>query len=144
MFLVKGQYGWVTPAKNKQIITIDGKEFTLWVDVQFCKCQEPLKEKIYIKTDDWWLTFYQTKKGELKVKIMVNSWVEDIKENNGGENQNTQQKQSDPFANKTIHQNQAPKTYQPTLNGDNTSVTGGIEDTNQDYIDIKSNDLPFY
>lgn len=145
MFCLRNQYGWSSPCKNK---LLNGEEIVYWLDIVFAKGQAPSKDKIYLRPTKFFMTCYMLKGGETKPKMFIQEWQEDLntpqQSNGNGENQNTQQKQSDPFANKTIHQNQAPKTYQPILNGDNTSVTGSIEDANQDYIDIKSNDLPFY
>lgn len=135
MFVRQSQYGWSTPCKNK---LVNGEEIVYWLDVAFAKGQAPSKDKIYLRPTKFFMTCYLLKSGETKPKMFIQEWQEDLnvtqKSDGSGE-----EKHSDPFANKTIRSNAQPKTYQPTLMGNNQSVVGGSED-----LKLDSEELPFY
>lgn len=131
MFCVRGQYGWSTPCKNK---LLNGEEITAWLELGFLRGQEPSKNKIYINVTKFFMTSYLMRNGEVKPKMFIQEWQEDLntpQQTGYQHTQNNNQSMADPFANKTIRQNQAPS------NVDNSKPDNG-------YVDIKTSDLPFY
>lgn len=63
----KSEYGWSTRIKNIQ----DDEEISMYMNIQFAKCDAPTDEALQINVKDCFMSCYKTNNEEVKPKLVI-------------------------------------------------------------------------
>ena len=86
----KSEYGWSTRLKNTQ----NDEEVSMYLNIQFAKCDAPTDEALQINIKDCFMSCYKTNNEEMKPKLIVMDYEVLQVYNNDNQTEETQSEDS--------------------------------------------------